>query len=93
MAPANTVFKHAHVDKYVHPRAHVHANHHDKDININAKDRKHLIADLKAIDALDREALQYLDTSCGSVKALDSKKTKHSARRVARHLKIRNNNN
>ena len=56
------------VDNNVHPRARAHAHAKaagpdNKDLKITAKDRKHLIADLKAIDALDREALQYLDTS------------------------------
>jgi hypothetical protein len=46
-----------------------------KDLNLSAVDRMKLKEDLKAINELDREALQYLDTSCGPIKALDSKKT------------------
>ena len=45
-----------------------------KDLHLKAKDRVRLVADLKAISELDREALQYLDTSCGPVKSLIKKK-------------------
>lgn len=51
------------------------------DLKLNAEDRARLVVDLKAISALDREALQYLDTSCGPVKGLEKKKAKREARR------------
>jgi hypothetical protein len=63
-----------------------------RDLHLNPVERARLESDLKAISELDREALQYLDTSCGPVKPLEKRNNSKLSKKGKKNAVAKKNN-